>query len=158
MRETVGDERRYGSLTVDGTFTTTHADTHELGGADELELAQSQITGLTTDLDAKADLSLTIEDKTADYTLVLADAGKLVTVNSASAETVTIPPSASVAFPTGTMVGVAALGAGVVDIQGASGVTVNSLSGSAPSLSGQYAAAQCHKIDTDTWLVVGSIV
>lgn len=140
MRQTIGDESRDGDLTVTGDV-----------------VANGETLATVSSVELKADLSVAVEGKTADYTFVLADAGKLITVNSASAETVTIPPSASVAFPTGTLIGVAALGAGVVDIQGGSGVTVNSLSGSAPSLSGQYAAAQCHKIDTDTWLVVGSI-
>lgn len=98
-----------------------------------------------------------IESKTADYTLTLNDAGKLITVNSASAETVTIPTNSSVAFPVNTVVAVAQLGAGTVSIAGASGVTVNSIGGSTPALTEQYAAAQCYKIATDTWLVIGAI-
>ena len=106
---------------------------------------------------AKANLSISVEPKTAAYTLALADAGKLVTVNSASATTVTIPANATVAFPTGTAVAVAALGVGVVTIAGAAGVTVNSTIGTAPEISDQYAGAQCYKTGTDTWLVIGSI-
>ena len=58
---------------------------------------------------SKADVSVDLEAKTANYTLVLADAGKFITVDSASAQTVTIPASTAVAFPVGTNVGVAAL-------------------------------------------------
>ena len=39
---------------------------------------------------------------TADYTLVLADAGKTILHNSGSTHTVTIPANASVAYPIGT--------------------------------------------------------
>jgi hypothetical protein len=127
------------------------------GGANGTNIPQSSVTDLTSDLASKADVSVSLEAKTADYTLVLADAGKLVTVDSASAETVTIPLDSSVAFPVGTNVAVAALGAGVVTIEGASGVTVNSTAGTAPAISAQYAGAQCYKIATDEWLVIGSI-
>ena len=111
---------------------------------------------LTDTFGAKSNVSVTLEAKTASYTLALADAGKLVTVNAGTATTVTIPTNASVAFPTGSVVGVAALGTGVVTIAGASGVTVNSTAGTAPALSAQYAGAQCYKTATNTWLVIGS--
>jgi hypothetical protein len=106
---------------------------------------------------SKADLSVALNAQTDNYTLVLADAGKLVTVNSASAKSVTIPTNTNVAFPTGTVVAVAALGDGVIDIKGDSGVTVNSTAGATPKLSAKYAGAQCYKTATDTWLVIGSI-
>jgi hypothetical protein len=83
--------------------------------------AQAAATSATT---------ITVEDKTADYAFVLGDAGKLITVTSASAQTMTIPPSASVAFPNGTFIGVASRGTGDETIQGASGVTVESTTGS----------------------------
>lgn len=106
---------------------------------------------------SKADTAVDIEAKTANHTLVISDAAKLITVNTSGAATVTIPTNASVAFPTGSNVAVAALGTGAVTIEGASGVTVNSTAGTAPQLSEQYAGAQCYKTGTDEWLVVGSI-
>ena len=42
--------------------------------------------------------------QTANYTLVLGDAGKSVEMNNASARTITVPPNSSVAFPTGTVI------------------------------------------------------
>src|SRR5664279_3164644 len=42
--------------------------------------------------------------RTANYTLVLADAGKLVTMNVSSANNLTVPLNSSVAFPVGTLV------------------------------------------------------
>ena len=38
------------------------------------------------------------------YTLVLADAFKLVAMNNAAANTLTVPPNSSVAFPIGTRI------------------------------------------------------
>lgn len=89
------------------------------------------------------------------YTLVLADAGKLVTLSNASGITLTVPTNSSVAFATGTRIDLAQLGAGQVTIAGA-GVTFNS-KGSALKITGQYSAATLIKIATDTWVLVGDI-
>jgi hypothetical protein len=88
------------------------------------------------------------------YTLVLSDAGKLVTLNNAAAITLTVPTNASVAFPTGTHIDLAQLGAGQVTIAGAS-VTFRAKNGQ--KLSGQYAVATIIKIDTNTWICAGDL-
>lgn len=89
------------------------------------------------------------------YTLVLADAGKLVTLSNASAITLTVPTNASVAFPTNTRIDIAQYGAGQVTVGGA-GVTLRS-SGSKLKLTGQYSGATLWKKATDEWLLVGDI-
>jgi hypothetical protein len=90
------------------------------------------------------------------YTLVIGDAGKLVTMDAATGTiTVTIPADASVAFPTGTHVDVARLGVATVSITGATGVTVNATPGS--NLRAQYSAATAIRYAGDTWLVVGDL-
>lgn len=91
------------------------------------------------------------------YTLVLGDAGKLVTCENASAITLTIPANASVAFDTGTVIAVAQLGAGTLTIQGDTGVTVNGVSAGSDALSAQYATASLVQMATDTWLVAGGL-
>lgn len=97
-----------------------------------------------------------INARTASYTLVLEDAGKLVTMSAATGTLIlTLPPASSVAFATGTHVDVARLGTGPVLITGATGVTVNSTPGS--SLRAQFSAASCILYDGDTWLVAGDI-
>jgi hypothetical protein len=97
-----------------------------------------------------------INAKTASYTLVLSDAGKLVTATSSStAIVITIPAGSSVAFATGTHIDFARLGAGAVTISGASGVTVNGTPGTA--LRAQYSAATAICLGTDNWLVVGDL-
>ena len=87
------------------------------------------------------------------YTLVLADAGKLVTLDNGAAITLTVPPNSSVAFPVGTRVDLAGIGVGIVTIAAGSGVTVNGT----PSLvfEDRYSSASLVKLATDTWLAVG---
>ena len=89
------------------------------------------------------------------YTLVLADAGKLVTLANAAAITLTIPTNASVAFPIGTRIDLLQYGAGQVTVGGA-GVTIRS-SGSKLKLTGQYSGATLWKKGTDEWLLIGDI-
>ena len=60
------------------------------------------------------------------YTLVLSDAGEVVECTSATAVTLTVPPNASVAFPTGTLVMVHQYGAGQVTLAPGAGVTLRS--------------------------------
>ena len=90
------------------------------------------------------------------YTLALSDATKMVTLSNAAGITLTVPTNATAAFPTGTQILLAQLGAGQVTIAGASGVTVNS-NGSKLKLNGQYAVASIIKTGTDTWLAVGNL-
>lgn len=96
------------------------------------------------------------------YTFVLTDAGKIVEFENASAVTVTIPPNSSVAFEYPATNGncaridIAATGAGIVTIQGGSGVTLRS-AGSATDLRTQYAAATLYQRAKDEWLLAGDI-
>lgn len=87
------------------------------------------------------------------YTLALSDAGKLVTLSNASPIALTVPLNSSIAFPTGTQVNLAQIGAGRVTVAGASGVTVNSALGLKTRT--QYSVLTCIKTATDTWLLTG---
>jgi len=89
------------------------------------------------------------------YTLALTDVAKIVTLSNAAAITLTVPANATVAFPTGTQLVLAQLGAGQVTVSPAGGVTVNCYQ-SGTKLSGQYAAATLIKLGTDSWLMVGN--
>jgi len=91
------------------------------------------------------------------YTFVLTDAGKLVTGNNASAQTYTVPPNSSVAFPVNTtVINIGQYGAGHIAIAAGAGVTIRS-SGSKLKLFGQYSVASLVKIGTDEWLLFGDI-
>ena len=90
------------------------------------------------------------------YTLALTDVAYIVEMNNASANTLTVPPNSSVAFPTGTQIIVLQTGAGQTTIAAGSGVTINS-SGSKLKLTGQWSAATLIKRATNTWVLVGDI-
>lgn len=89
------------------------------------------------------------------YTLVLADAGKMVSMSNAGGITLTIPANASVAFPLNTVINLLQLGAGQVTVS-PTGVTLQSAS-SKQKLTGQYSAATLWKKATDTWVLFGDI-
>ena len=99
--------------------------------------------------------NLTLNAQTGTtYTLVLADAHKLVTLSNASAISLTVPTNASVAFDIGDQVNLLQLGAGQVTVGGA-GVTLRS-QGSKLKLNGQYSTATLVKIGTDEWVLLGN--
>jgi hypothetical protein len=89
------------------------------------------------------------------YTLVIGDAGKLVSLTNANAITLTIPTNASVAFPIGTKIGLYQGGAGQVTVGGAD-VTIRSQD-TALKMVGIYAGAVLIKLATDTWLLEGNV-
>jgi hypothetical protein len=93
------------------------------------------------------------------YTFVLDDAGKFITASNASAITVTIPPSADVAYPIGTQLNVIQKGAGQVTFAQGSGVTINSTgaTATAPKLRVRYSSATAVYEGSNVWYVVGDI-
>ena len=101
-----------------------------------------------------SDVSINAQTGTT-YTTVLTDRSKLVTLDNASAVTVTIPPNSSVAYPTGTKIDLLAKGAGQVTVAAGSGVTVNSAQ--SLKLRAQWSAASVIKLATDTWVLVGDL-
>ena len=99
-------------------------------------------------------LSLNAQTGTT-YTLVLADAHKVVTLSNASPITLTIPTEASVAFEVGDQVNLLQLGAGQVTVAGASGVTIRS-EGSKLKIKAQYGLVTLVKIAADEWVLLGN--
>lgn len=97
------------------------------------------------------------------YTVVSTDAQKLITLNNASAITLTIASNATQSLPVGTAVNISQFGAGQVTVVGASSpnpVTIRSTGATAaqPKLRVQYSTATLIQTTTDNWLVVGDIV
>lgn len=90
------------------------------------------------------------------YTLALTDAGDVVTLTNGSAITLTVPLNSSVAFPIGTQVTLAQMGAGQVTVAGAVGVTVYSAD-SFLKLRTQYSSGTLIKTATNTWLLIGDL-
>ena len=96
-----------------------------------------------------------VETKTANYTLVLNDAGKTIEMNLAGANTLTVPPNSSVAFTVGTYINVSQYGAGQCTITPGSGVTLRNANGL--KTAAQYSMATLYKRGTDEWLVGGDL-
>ena len=96
-----------------------------------------------------------INARTSGYTPTAADEGRLVTLSSSSAVTVTLPTDASEAIPVGGSIDFAAIGTGMVTFAGASGVTVNGT----PSLvtRAQWSMVTAIKRAANTWLLVGDL-
>lgn len=90
------------------------------------------------------------------YTLVLGDAGKLVTMNNSSANTLTVPPNSSVAFAVGTRIDVVQYGSGQTSIAAGSGVTIRSID-SQLDISDQYGGVTLWKKATDEWILIGAL-
>lgn len=90
------------------------------------------------------------------YTLVLGDAGKMVTLNNASAITLSIPTNANVAFPIYTRIDLLQFGAGQINVS-PTGITLLS-TGAKRKTTGQYSSATLWKQASDTWIIIGDIV
>lgn len=115
-------------------------------------VALSEITGPSGSFsDAQ-----TISAKTASHTLVIGDAGKLLTFDDSSGTlTITVPTNDDVAFPVGTHIDIARIGDAAVEVAGDDGVTVNAT----PSLSlrAKYSAGTLIKTGTNAWLLIGDL-
>jgi hypothetical protein len=110
--------------------------------------------------DPKVNLAFDAQTGTT-YTSVLDDNGQVVTMNNASANILSIPTNASVAYPVGTQINVLQIGAGQTTIQAVTSGTTTILSTAAtpaaPKIRARYGMATCIKAATDTWYVVGDI-
>ena len=100
--------------------------------------------------------NIAINTQANDYTLVLADAFKLVEVNSSSARTITVPLNGAIAFPIGTKINIAQYGTGQVTIDGQIGVTIRSTGGKNKTAT-QYSVCTLLKRDTNEWYLYGDI-
>lgn len=90
------------------------------------------------------------------YTLALSDSGGLVERSNGSAQTLTVPTNASVAFPIGSVVMVSQTGAGALTINHA-GVTVNVGATWTKVLNEQWSVCTLIKTATDTWILSGDL-
>jgi hypothetical protein len=110
----------------------------------------------TLDLDLKADKLLSTNSQSASYSLVLSDANKMVEMNVASANNLTVPLNSSQAFPVGTQINILQTGAGQTTIVATGGVTINATPGL--KLRTQWSSATLIKRATDTWVAIGDLI
>ena len=97
---------------------------------------------------------------TAAYVTVAADAGAIVTVSNASANTFKLPTNANVAYAIGSTITLIQIGAGATTISAVTPGTTTVLSTGATAASpvlAQYRSATCIKTGTDAWYVIGAL-
>lgn len=142
-------------LTIPNTFVNgTPAVATEVNS--NFSAVKTLLDTVETNTDGKVSKALTLNVQTGvSYTLLLVDDSKVVSLNNASAVTLTVPPNSSVAFPIGSQVNLLQTGAGQVTVAAGAGVTLRS-QGSRFKLNGQYAAVSLLKIATDEWVLIGN--
>ena len=111
--------------------------------ADSLTVSRGMIADVSTNA------------QTASYTLVLADKNKIVEMGVGTANTLTVPLNATVAWPVGTQINILQTGAGQTTITATVGVTINAAPGL--KMRTQWSYATLVKRATDTWVLVGDI-
>jgi len=99
----------------------------------------------------------TIDEKSASYTLALTDKNKFIKMNvTTTANTVTVPTNASVAFPIGSQIHIIQYGSGKTQVIPVSGtVTIYATPGT--YLRAQYSSATLLKCDTNIWMLMGDL-
>lgn len=112
----------------------------------------SQTLGVKWAAIPSVSLNLTLNAKTGSYTLLASDVNKLVTVNSSTSATITIPNGV---FSTGEQVNVASLGTGTVTIDSDGTTVLRATPGTI--LRAQYSSATIICIATNTFLIVGDL-
>jgi hypothetical protein len=90
------------------------------------------------------------------YTLVAADAGKLVTLSNASAITLTLPQDSDATIAIGTYIDLYALGAGQITVAAGTGATLRT-SGLTAKSRAQYARFGVQKVSANTWSLFGDL-
>lgn len=135
----------------------TNAGNSETAAAASASTASTQATNASNSATAAAASNLLLTNsQSVDYTLVLGDANKIIRLTGAVDKTFTVPPNSSVAYPTGTQIVFQQDGSGVLTLAAGVGVTIKS-ENSWLKLAAQYAMASITKVDTNEWLLSGSL-
>ena len=99
----------------------------------------------------------TIDEKSADYTLALTDKNKFIKMSvTSTANTVTVPTNASVAFPIGSQIHIIQYGSGKTQVIPVSGTVILYATPGA-YLRAQYSSATLLKCDTNIWMLMGDL-
>lgn len=101
------------------------------------------------------DTAQTISVQSDTYTLVLADAGKLIRCTKGTAMSIIIPTNANHAYSVGQRVDIMQYGAGQVTVSGDTGVTLRFTPTN--KLRATYSTASIIKIGTDEWVLAGDL-
>jgi hypothetical protein len=103
-----------------------------------------------------ATTNLTINAKTANYTLVAGDLNKLITMSDAGTLTLTVPNGV---FTTGQQINVQRIGAGAVQIRndGTTVLTSTGATSTAPDLRAQFSACTIVCTSSNNFTVIGDL-
>jgi hypothetical protein len=146
------------SITVDAKGRITTA-TSGVGGGSWGTITGSIVDqiDLQTALNKKTDVNLIIDEKVANYTLILTDNGKYILMNLGVANVLTVPTNATVTFPIGAQIIVSQKGLGQTTFTPAVGVTIN-VSDSRYKMFTRYSTASLVKTGTDEWYLSGDLI
>lgn len=124
------------------------------GGVTSGQFLRGNGTNIVLSAIQNSDLPLTtINSQAGNYTLALSDYRNVVIeMTSASANTLTIPTNASVAFPNGATITAYRYGTGVTTIQATTGVILNGVSGGSKTIDATYQAVLLIKRATNEWV------
>jgi len=98
----------------------------------------------------------TIDSHAASITLVLTDKNKFIKMSVGTANTVTVPTNASVAFPIGSQIHIIQYGTGKTQVIPVSGTVILYATPGA-YLRAQYSSATLLKCDTNIWMLMGDL-
>ena len=93
---------------------------------------------------------------TGNYSIVLADVGKVIQSNNLADSTITIPTNATTPFPVGTQITFIRWNTPEVSIVNSVGVTLVSSDGKR-RINKQYESATLLKTDGDEWVLIGAL-
>ncbi len=147
---TVGSQFQVNGNAAIGYSASTAAPTNGLA------VAGATTIGGDTTISGVLMQTINTNRQAASYSLILSDRGKLVEMNVATANTLTVPLNSSIAFPIGTEINIAQYGAGQTTIVATSGVTIRSTN-SWLKINARYGAATLVKIGTDEWYLFGNL-
>jgi sporulation protein YlmC with PRC-barrel domain len=136
----------------------------------DISISDTGVTAIASGVIVNADISssasielgklanVSIDTKTANYTLVLTDANKIIEMNlTGTANTVSVPTNASVAFPIGTQINITQYGTGKTQIVAVTSGTTSIRSTPGSYLRDRYSSATLIKRATDEWYLIGDL-
>ena len=96
-----------------------------------------------------------INNQVANYILAITDIGKMVEMNVAGANTLTVPPNISIPFLIGTRIDIVQQGAGQTTITAGAGVTLRAYPGL--KIAAQYCGCSIIQRAANEWYVFGAL-